>query len=187
MRLYYALSDRALYVALQPWVIEQLLDHEADGDLPHKPSDGEEAVGQASFEVKARKGGGIVTAIQWLFEAQARAGHAQGAAEMMLIGAPSTRSSASRYEALSLAYLGSIPLTVDGKPFVLEHSGGADPRRGNAYHLRFPAVPVPGSPAETVLDALELFRAQIGFDREPTPAGGREERSLSVGVTIGRR
>ena len=187
VRLYYALSDRALYVALQPWVIEQLLDHEADGDLPHKPSDGEEAVGQASFEVKARKGGGIVTAIQWLFEAQARAGHAQGAAEMMLIGAPSTRSSASRYEALSLAYLGSIPLTVDGKPFVLEHSGGADPRRGNAYHLRFPAVPVPGSPAETVLDALELFRAQIGFDREPTPAGGREERSLSVGVTIGRR
>lgn len=187
VRVYYALSDRALYVAFQPWVVEQLLDQEAEGDLPHAPADGEAAAGQASFEVKARQGGGMVTAIQWLFEAQARSGHAEGAAEMLLLGAPSTRKSSARYETLSLAYLGAIPFTIDGKPYALEASGATDPRRGNVYHLKFPAVPAPGSPADAVLSALELFRAQIGFEREPTPAGGREERSLSVGVTIGRR
>lgn len=188
VRLYYALSDRALYVALQPWVIEQLLDQEAEGELPHKPAAGEPSVGQASFEVKTRQGGGMVTALQWLFEAMARgASEAQGAAEMLLVGAPSTRTDPARYEALSLAYLGAIPMSVDGEPLTLAASGVADARRGNLHHPRFPAIPVPGSPAAHVLDALELFRAQIGFDREPIPAGSREERSLSVGVTIGRR
>jgi hypothetical protein len=106
---------------------------------------------------------------------------------MLLVGAPSTQKSAARYEALSLAYLGAIPFTVDAKPFELRASGAADPMRGNVYERSYPNLPIAGAPAAAVLDALAFFRAQVGFEREPMPPGVPEEHSLTVGMTIGRR
>jgi hypothetical protein len=185
--LYYTLSDHALYVALQPWVIETLLDEEQAGGLPRKPATDEEPPGQATFEVKATPNGGLVTALQWLFEREANADEARHAAETLLIGAPSTRADRARYEALSLAYLGAIPFTIDAKPFELRASGASDPLRGNPFERSYPNLPVVGSPAAAVLDALAFFRTQVGFDREPMPRGAPEERSLSVRMTIGRR
>jgi hypothetical protein len=183
----YALSDHALYLSPQAWVIEQLLDEEALGGLPTAADERNQDLGQATLEIQAKTGGGLATSVHWLFEHSVSRHASIGEAEMLLVGAPAARANAKSYEALSLAYLGSIPLTPDGKPFELRPSGAADPHRGNDHERSWPALPLPGSPTSRVLEALELLRTDIGFDDEPTPPGSPEARSLAVTITIGRR
>ncbi|MEM1030092.1 MAG: hypothetical protein AAGN82_07065 [Myxococcota bacterium] len=185
--IHYALSDRALYVALQPWVLERLLDDEAQEGAPSRAASATAPTRQVLFDAYARPGGGLMTAIHWMFEAQAAPSRARGAATMLLLGAPSTRGRVAAYTKLALAYLGAVPLTVDATPFALTPAGVVGPKRGNRHRKIWPVVPVPGSPAQHVLDTLAGIRAEMSFDAEPTPPGAPNAQSLSVQVTIDRR
>ncbi len=200
LQFYYALSDHALYLSLKPWVIEQLLDDESAGQMPkalnaeqQTEADspklmGKDSSGQFVLDVRAKPNAGLQTAISWLFEAQSHSDTARADAAMLLLGAPSTQQDPGAYERLSLNYLGAIPLTVDGKPFVWRDTGVADPLRGNDLESTWPELPIAGSPSAKVLEALEHFRAQLGFDLEPgVDRRGRPRRSLSATVQVQRR
>lgn len=191
--LFYALSDKGLYFATQPWVIRQLIDTEnqvldsrTQVEKAKVPKQGPGGTGQFVLDVRAKQHGGLATALGWAFEHHAATELNTSSAEPLLLGAPSVRGNPSAYRQLAMNYLGTVPLTPEATPFELDAYGIKDPARGTRVEPTWPKPPVAGSSAAKVLAALELFRAQLGFDAEPTPAGAEPLQSLVVNMSIRR-
>ena len=63
------------------------------------------------------------------------------------------------------------PLTPSGRSdFRIEHGLVADPIHGSTLAPTHPALPVPGSPIETLMKRLVSVRGDVAFDAEPMDA-----------------
>jgi|GEM_PF-1429366 len=83
-------------------------------------------------------------------------------------------------------YLGAIPLTRDGRSFELTASGIGKKLRGTEHSPNWPALPVPKSPIERILQSVQRMRSSISFDAEPSPNPERPERSLEIELEVTR-
>jgi hypothetical protein len=194
LELFYALSDRGLYFATQPWVIRKLIDSEANvlakASTPSRKSGTpslHDGTGQFVLDLRGAAQGGLATTLAWALERHNSQELDTSSAEPLLLGAPSVRGNAQAYNQLALNYLGTVPLTTESVPFELDAYGVKDPVRGTRVEPRWPKPPVAGSSAAMVLSTLEFFRTQLGFDDEPTPPGSEPLQSLTVNLNVGRR
>jgi hypothetical protein len=179
--IFYALTKRRLYVALQQPVLEKLLDHDRDDEVWVKASSG---VGsQLSLDVSPRDPSGLMLAVLWSLENAVRARVYSDAdrAEVLLRGAPS-RTEAERKK-LGLAYLGSVPETPEGSPFQLLSTGVTCPVRGSRWSPVYPELPVQGSLSQALFEAFSGLHLETAFDTEPGPG---EQRSLRVRFALER-
>jgi hypothetical protein len=105
-------------------------------------------------------------------------GRARAAAEAVLRGALSAAGDASRFRAMSFAYLGSVPVSASGRSdFTLGPDGIRDPVHGSHATPTYPALPVEGAPLELLMQRLVGVQAEVSFDREPV-TGQEDARSL---------
>ena len=189
--LYYAVTDGALIVTLQRWLIERLIDEQLDGAGPSvaEASAGPDAT-QMAVEIGSGPGKGLWSCLQWLLEekvVEAGAAKSRGAAETLFHGAPEIAGDAAAVRALGLAYLGAAPVTPDGGVYAFAREGARDPARGTLYAPVWPAQPVAGSPVARVMDALARVRTQEAFDDEGKDDQGKTMRSLHARATFGLR
>jgi len=115
--------------------------------------------------------GPLWTSVVWLLQraAVAPAEQARRHAEVLLRGQPKLDEASLR--ALGLQYLGSYPLTPSGRSdFRIEHGLVTDPIYGSTLAPNHPALPVPGSPIETLMKRLVSIRGDVAFDAEPMDA-----------------
>lgn len=93
---------------------------------------------------------------------------ARGFAEAILRGDPATKDPA-RFEALSHAYFGGVPVTPEGRSdFSLGPDGVRDPIHGSTVQPIFAALPMGSeTPLAKLLDRLAGVRATVSFDDEP--------------------
>jgi hypothetical protein len=193
VQLFYAIADGAILLALRESVLQKTIDDRLDGKGPKAPAD--KAAGtQFAIDLAADKGGGLWTALAWLFETgllEDRGWRSQAAAEALLRGAPEKAGDAAAMRALALAYFGAVPLAVDGGFYRLRTEGLEDPSRGTAYAPTWPAVPVAGSPLDAVMAAFVRGRTEVSFDEEGAAgspgADSSALRSLHVRVTLDTR
>ena len=189
--LYYAVTDGALIVTLQRWIIERLIDEQLDGTGPAvaQGTPGPDAT-QMAVEIGSGPGKGLWSCLQWLLEekvVQAGADRSRAAAEALFHGAPDVAGDAVAVRALGLAYLGASPVTPDGGAYAFTREGARDPARGTPYAPLWPAQPVAGSPVARVMDALTRVRTQEAFDDEGKDDQGKTMRSLHARATFGLR
>jgi len=191
VQLFYAIADGAIFLALRESVLRAVIDDRLDGKGPKAPAAGTNGA-QLAIDLAPQKGGGLWTALAWLFETgllENRHARSAALAEALLRGAPEHADDGAAMRSLALAYFGAVPLTPDGALFGLRPEGVQDPARGTAYAPVWPAVPVPGSPLDAVMTAFARGRAEVSFDEEgpgAPPASSKEEplRSLHVRVTL---
>jgi hypothetical protein len=184
---FYAVTNGALVVTLQQWLLAHLIDEQLDGNGPTASPVGAPGATQLSFELGSERGKALWTVLGWLLEEQvleASSQSSRSAAEALLRGAPETANDAAATRALGLAYFGAAPLTPDGAQYVLARDGVRDPARGTPYAPVWPDVPVPGSPVERVMLALARIRTEVAFDDEGKD-GSRLMRSLHARATFG--
>ncbi len=193
VNVYYALTKRRLLVALQPTVLERLLDDleaESKGATPTASGRGGQLVIDASPRSEA---GSLVaqsafrTVAAWLFEKEVRnAAVSDPWAELLLRGAfggePGTLEP-ENYRAQALRWLGAVPVTADGKAYVMTKAGVEDPERGSPHFPKWPRVPVSSGLVERVLESLVGLRTEVAIDDEP----GGTERSLRAQVRLRSR
>ena len=183
---FYAVANGALLLATQQPLLLRLIDERLDGGAPSsgtaKAGDG----AQLSFDLASGPGKGLWTALSWIMEREMlddAQWKSAGEAEMLLRGAPEAAGDPAALRALSLAYLGEVPVTADGALFSYGPEGARDPARGSAYAPVWPAVPVPGSPVERVLHGLAGLHTQVSFDDEGKD-GDRAMRSLHATAVL---
>jgi hypothetical protein len=166
--LYYALAGDNFVATFNRSVMRWLIDQALDGKLL-APSKNAAKTGQVVFELAPSKKGALRTLLTWALamSAQEQAPQARAAAEAVLRGVPESAHKPERSAELSLAYLGTVPLTPDGRHYSLSPQGIADPLRGTAYAPEWPALPTPESSADRVLRSLSRVRADLSFDDEP--------------------
>lgn len=104
-------------------------------------------------------------------------------ANLLLHGAFSGNPDAAAYEQQAFRWLGMMPVTADGKPYVWTEGGIADPDRGSFHAPKWPQLPVAPGPVEQVLEAVVGARAEVAVDEEPGSTGGAE-RSLRAQVRL---
>jgi hypothetical protein len=175
--LYYAMAGDTLVLTFNRSVMRTLIEQALDGKLvvQSKPSAAAAAAaartkdGQVVLELAPSKKGSLRTLLAWALAmaAQEGTGHTRGAAEAVLRGVPESAHKPERSAELSRAYLGTIPLTPDGRHYWLSPEGISDPLRGTAHAPEWPAVPTPESSAEQLLTALSRVRSDLSFDEEP--------------------
>ena len=168
--LYYARSGGALIVALDEAVLRALIDRFEDGEVP-RATDDPAAGMQATVHARMTSEGPLWTSALWVLQrgALAPAEQARRHAEVLLRGQPGLDEAGLR--ALGLQYLGSYPLTPSGRSdFRIEHGLVADPIHGSTLAPTHPALPVPGSPIETLMKRLVSVRGDVAFDAEPMDA-----------------
>lgn len=187
---YYAVTEGALIITLQPWLIERLIDEQLDGTGPTsrgKPAPSESA--QLSLEVGSEPGKALGSVIGWLLEAQVlkSSDASRINAEAILRGAPERAGDPAAVRALALATFGAVPVTPDGGAWTLAKEGLRDPVRGTTYAPVYPDVPVAGSPVGKVIQALARVRTQVAFDDEGKDDAGKTMRSLRARATFGLR
>jgi hypothetical protein len=177
---FYAVANGALLIATQQWVLLRLIDERLDGGAPSASTAKAADSTQLSFDLASGPGKGLWTAMSWVMERE-MLDDAQwksvGEADMLLRGAPEIAGDPVAVRALSLAYLGEVPVTADGAPFSYGREGTRDPTRGSAYAPSWPDVPVPGSPVDKLLRALGGMHTQVAFDDEGKD-GEKAMRSL---------
>lgn len=177
---FYAVAGGALIVAMQSWVMEQLIDERLDGHGVDSVGKGDGGGTQLAFDLASAPGKGLWTALAWETESEliSKAGNgSQPLAEALLRGAPEKAGDPAAVRALGLAYFGQSPLTPDGSPYSLARDGVKDPVRGTDHAPSWPDVPVAGSPLEKVLRALASVHTTVGFDDEGKD-GDEKLRSL---------
>lgn len=168
--LYYARSGGALILALDEDVLRTLIDRFEDGQVPRATDDPTQGM-QATVHARMSTGGPLWTSVLWLLQRSANepAAQARRHAEVLLRGQPDLDATSLR--ALGLRYLGSYPLTPSGhSDFRIEHGMVSDPLHGSTFAPTHPALPVPGSPIETLMKRLESVRGDVAFDAEPLEA-----------------
>jgi hypothetical protein len=174
--IYYALAGDALVITFNRSVMRTLIEQALDGKLPVQGKAAAAAAhghptteAQVVFELAPSKKGSLRTVLSWALAraAQEGTGHARAEAEAVLRGVPESAHKPERSAELSRAYLGTTPLTPDGRRYWLSPEGISDPLRGTAYAPEWPALPTPESSAEQLLTALSRLRSDLAFDEEP--------------------
>jgi hypothetical protein len=186
---FYAVTEGALIVTLQQWVLEGLIDEQLDGTGPRaKPASDPEST-QLSVELASQPGKGLSAVLAWTLEGRmVSAGTAsRAAAEVLFHGAPESAGDPAAVRALALAYFGATPVSPDGAAYAFAREGARDPARGTDYAPIWPDVPVPGSPVAKVMQALSGVRTQVAFDDEGKDDGGKSMRSLHARATFALR
>jgi hypothetical protein len=180
---FYALTSRALVVALREETLRQVLDEleaRPPAAEPHGPD------GQLVAELAPQPRGALWTVASWLLEAEALKSESSSrtAAEVLLRGAPDLAHDSEALRELALVSFGAVPLTPDGAHYQLTPEGIADPARGTPFAPVWPAIPVAGSPVEALLQSLRSLRWETSFDDEGQTANGQQLRSLHVRATL---
>ncbi|MES1186800.1 MAG: hypothetical protein ABUL60_23510 [Myxococcales bacterium] len=171
---YYALAGDALLLSLNRSVMRNLIEQALDGKLPLQGRAAAAAAahktdGQVVFELAPSKKGALRTVLGWAMAMAAQEGatRARAEAEAVLRGVPESAHKPERSAELSRAYLGSAPLTPDGRRYWLSPEGISDPLRGSAHAPQWPALPTPESSADQLLSSLSRVRSDLAFDDEP--------------------
>jgi hypothetical protein len=185
---YYAVTEGALLLALQPWVIERLIDEQIDGTGATSRGAGASDP-QLAFDIASDPGKAITTTLGWLLDARAQKASrgSTGWAEALLRGSPEAARDSAAARALGIAYFGAVPVTGDGTAFGLTPQGVSAPPRGTEVSPVWPAVPVPGSPVARILQSLRAVRTSVGFDDEGKDKDGKPMRSLHVRASFATR
>ncbi|HEX2872345.1 MAG TPA: hypothetical protein VHP33_13845 [Polyangiaceae bacterium] len=172
--LYYAFAGDALLLTLNRTVMRSLIEQALDGKFPLQDKAALKARagkndGQVVVELAPSKKGSLRTLLTWALSvaAQEGSGRARAAAEAVLRGVPESAHKPERSAELLRAYLGSAPLTPDGRRYWLAPEGISDPLRGSSHAPEWPALPTPGSSAEKLLSAVSRVRSDLSFDEEP--------------------
>jgi hypothetical protein len=188
---FYALTDKALYVALDERVLRMLVRDATEGRGPvsaRKSNDSDSA--QLIVDLAGDPQGGLFTALSWLLSQAIihESAPARALAEALLRGAQERTLDEKGLRALALAYFGAVPMPPYGGAYSLGPEGVRDPVRGTASAPRWPALPVPGSMVDKLLGSIGRFRSEIAFDPEGrVTKDGRGMQSLHVRATIGLR
>jgi len=164
--LYYVQAGEAIVFALDPKVLETLVDRIVDGG---GPSPGGENGPQFVMDARLAKGRASWTAAAWALQGQANRSQrsSRAAAEILLRGDPSMSTPAQLMER-GLAYFGSYPVSASGgSDFKLSAHGVSDPIHGSEVVPSFPELPVAGSPIDALMQRLVGVQASVAFDREP--------------------
>jgi hypothetical protein len=186
--LYYAMAGDVLLVTLNRSVMRGLIEQALDGKLPAQnvAASTHAKNGQAVFELAPLKKGplrGILASALALASLET-APSSRSAAEAVLRGVPESAHKPDRSAQLSLAYFGAIPVTPDGRRYVLAPEGIVDPLRGSQHAPEWPALPTAESSADRVLSAFMRLRSDLSFDEEPpltgAPAAGGAPRLRSL-------
>jgi hypothetical protein len=164
--LYYVQAGDALVLALDPSVLEALVDRIVDGGGPKRGIDGGP---QFAIEARLAKGRAGWTALAWALQGQANRtqGAARSTAEILLRG-DSTITTPEQLVARGQDYLGAFPVSPSGRPdFTLTPHGASDPVHGSEIAPAYPKLPVEQSPIAGLMERLTGMRATVAFDREP--------------------
>ena len=172
--LYYAMAGDALVLSFNRSVMRTLIEQTLDGKMlvqgkPARTAAARAKDGQVVVELAPTKKGALRTLLGWALAmaAQEGSGRARSAAEAVLRGVPESAHKPDRSAELSRAYLGTTPLTPDGRHYWLAPEGISDPLRGTAHAPEWPDVPTPDSSAEQLLQVLSRVRSDLSFDDEP--------------------
>jgi hypothetical protein len=187
--LYYAMAGDALLITLNRSVMRQLIEQALDGKLPVQGQPGAALAkeGQVVLEVSPLKKGPLRTLLAWSLTVSSleAARSSRAAAEAVLRGVPESAHKPERAAELSLAYLGALPLTPDGRRYRLGADGITDPLRGTAHAPNWPALPPAESPSARVLGLFGGLRSDLSFDTEPQIASVPQPlRSLRARVDL---
>jgi hypothetical protein len=188
---FYALTDKAIFLALDERVLRMLLRDSAEGRAPSSIRRSEDAQGaQLIVDLAGDKEGGLFTVVSWLLSQelvhQSAPGRAQ--AEALLRGAPERTLEPKGSRALSLAYFGMVPTPPYGGAYTLGPDGVRDPFLGSASSPRWPALPVADSMVDKLLGSIGRFRSEVAFEPEGRiTKDGRGMQSLHVRASIGLR
>jgi hypothetical protein len=164
--LYYVQAGDALVLALDPTVLEALVDRIVDGSGPKRGIDGGP---QFVIEARLAKGRAGWTAVAWALQGQANRTQsaARSAAEILLRGDP-TITTPEQLIARGTDYLGAFPVSPSGRAdFTLTPHGASDPVHGSEIAPAYPELPVEQSPIAGLMERLTGMRATVAFDREP--------------------
>lgn len=163
--LYYVQADDVLAMALDPKVLEAIIDRVVDGGGPKR---GVEGGPQFVMEARVANGRAGWTAVAWALQGQANRSQsaARSAAEILLRGDPSVKTP-EQLIARGQDYLGAYPVSASGRAdWLLGPTGVADPVHGSEIAPTFPVLPVEQSPIAALMERLTSLRATIAFDRE---------------------
>jgi hypothetical protein len=173
--LYYAMAGDVLLVTLNRSVMRSLIEQSLDGKLPAQNLAASTLAkeGQAVFELVPLRKGPLrsILASALAVAALETTPSSRSAAEAVLRGVPESAHKPDRSAELSLAYLGAIPLTPDGRRYALASEGIVDPLRGSPHAPEWPALPTAESSADRVLNAFARLRSDLSFDEEPQLSG----------------
>jgi hypothetical protein len=187
--LYYAMAGDAFIITLNRSVMRSLIEQALDGKLPvqGQPSAALAKEGQVVLEVSPLKKGPLRTLLAWSLTVSSleAARNSRAAAEAVLRGVPESAHKPERAAELSMAYLGALPLTPDGRRYRLGADGVTDPLRGTAHAPDWPALPPAESPSARVLGLFGGLRSDLSFDMEPQIASVPQPlRSLRARVDL---
>lgn len=182
---FYALTKRRLLVALQVDIIQRLIDGmQSEGSKESPPAEASTALGGqlvVDLAPKSEPGASLIaesalrTVASWIVEKGiVESGVDHPLADLLLSGAFVSDPSAEDYETQAFRWLGSVPVTADGKFYERVPSGVSDPDRGNRHAPRWPKVPRPSSPTAQLLSSVLGLRTEVSVDPEPAS----DERSL---------
>lgn len=164
--LYYVQAGEAIVFALDPKVLEALVDRIVDGGGPRR---GVEGGPQFVVDARLAKERASWTAAAWALQGQANRsqGSSRAAAEILLRGDPSMTTPEQLVER-GLAYFGNYPVSASGgSDFTMTPHGVSDPIHGSEVAPSFPELPVAGSPIDALMQRLVGVQASVAFDREP--------------------
>jgi hypothetical protein len=188
---FYALTDKAILLALDERVLRMLVRDVAEGRAPtstRKSNDSEGA--QLIVDLAGDKQGGLFTVLSWFLsqELLRESGPGRAQAEALLRGAPDKTADSKGLRALALGYFGAVPTPPYGGAYSLGPDGVRDPWRGSASSPKWPSLPVAGSMVDKLLGSIGRFRSEVAFDPEGgVTKDGRGMQSLHVRATIGLR
>jgi len=164
--LYYVQAGEAVVFALDPKVLEALVDRIVDGGGPRA---GVEDGPQFVVDARLAKDRASWTAAAWALQGQANRsqGSSRAAAEILLRGDPSVTTPEQLVER-GMAYFGSYPVSASGgSDFKMTPPGVSDSIHGSEVVPSFPGLPVVGSPIDALMQRLVGLQASVAFDREP--------------------
>jgi hypothetical protein len=189
LALYYAMAGDAFIASPNRSVMRSLIEQALDGKLPAQgqPPAALAREGQAVLELAPLKKGALRQLLAWGLSVSSleAARRSRATAEAVLRGVPESAHKPERAAELSLAYLGVLPVTPDGRRYRLGVDGVTDPLRGTPHAPAWPAVPTPESPAARLLGMFGRLRSDLSFDTEPQIASGSEPlRSLRARLDL---
>jgi hypothetical protein len=187
--LYYALCKSALVLSLSESALRRRIDDCLDGRQPRTRSAAGSEGPQWIFDLDMRERGPL----WWRLAFMAASGRSavserwsMAAAEAVLRGAPGASPSVLR--ALARDTLGAIPVTPEGRAYVLVESGMYDPlrgtRRGSDKLGLSDLLASEESPFVRLGRLIAHARSEVAFDDEPKVAGA-QARSLHVRLRFG--
>ncbi len=164
--LYYVQADDVFAVALDPLILQSVIDRIVDGGGPKQGVEGGPQFVMDARVAEARPGW---TALAWALQGQANRTQtaARSSAEILLRGDP-TITDPTQLRARANDYFGAYPVSASGSSeFSLGSHGVADPIHGSEIAPAYPQLPVPGSPIAALMQRLTGLQASVAFDREP--------------------